>query len=368
MEVFRLWSFFRVFLGLCFVLAVILLSTELFLIFDSDDTPYDGGVEAVDGIQWQDDSVRIKEDENRIFNFLDVDENWKERYSEEEIYYDEVDHILKNLRKPAAYAAKYKLPIILWWTAFTRGNDIKRCKLGECYFTEARKFQTHPRTKAFMFYGTSFTANDLPLPRLGHHEWALIHEESPKNNPILHHQTTIELFNHTATFRRKSDYPLVTQMLSSVAELLKKPRYDIHEKSTGNLASVVYVQSGCNPPSDRDEYIAELMKYIKIDSYGACLHNKDLPEEFKNPLTMDDKGFHDIIAKYKFTLSFENAICEDYITEKLWRPLVLGSVPIYKGSPTVLDWMPNDHSIILVDDFESPKELANFIQKTRWKL
>ena len=152
-------------------------------------------------------------------------------------------------------------------------------------------------------------------------------------------------------------------MLSSLTELLKRPLYDIHEKSISNLAPVVYVQSGCNPPSDRDEYVAELMKYIKVDSYGACLHNKDLPDEFKNPLTMDDKGFHNIIAKYKFTLSFENAICDDYITEKLWRPLVLGSVPIYKGSPTVQDWMPNNHSVILVDDFESPKQLANFIKR-----
>lgn len=152
-------------------------------------------------------------------------------------------------------------------------------------------------------------------------------------------------------------------MLSSLAELLTKPRYDIHDKSTGDLASVVYVQSGCNPPSDRDEYIEELMKYITIDSYGTCLHNKDLPEKFQNPLTMDDDGFHNIIAKYKFTLSFENAICEDYITEKLWRPLVLGSVPIYKGSSTVQDWMPNNHSVILVDDFKSPKDLADFIKK-----
>lgn len=195
----------------------------------------------------------------------------------------------------------------------------------------------------------------------GHHEWALFHEESPKNNPILHHQTTIELFNHTSTFRRSSDYPLVTQMLSSLDDLMKKPKYDVHDKSTNGLAAVLYVQSGCNPPSDRDEYVAELMKYIKIDSYGACLHNKDLPEEFKNPLTMDDEGFHNIIAKYKFTLSFENAICEDYVTEKLWRPLILGSVPIYKGSPTVQDWMPNNHSVILVDEFPRPKDLADFI-------
>lgn len=196
---------------------------------------------------------------------------------------------------------------------------------------------------------------------LGHHEWALFHEESPKNNPILHHQTTIELFNHTSTFRRSSDYPLVTQMLPSLDDLMKKPKYDVHDKSTDGLAAVLYVQSGCNPPSDRDEYVSELMKYIKIDSYGACLHNKDLPQEFKNPLTMDDEGFHNIIAKYKFTLSFENAICEDYVTEKLWRPLILGSVPIYKGSPTVQDWMPNNHSIILVDDFPRPQDLADYI-------
>jgi hypothetical protein len=41
------------------------------------------------------------------------------------------------------------------------------------------------------------------------------------------------------------------------------------------------------------------------------------------------------VARYKFTLSFENAVCNDYITEKLWRPLTVGSVPIYMGSPSV---------------------------------
>ena len=98
--------------------------------------------------------------QTNIYIFLDF-------FFTEGIFYDEVEHALKNLKKPAAYAAKHKLPIIIWWTAFTQGNTIKRCTLGECYFTEARKFQTHPRTKCFMFYGTSFTPNDLPLPRLG---------------------------------------------------------------------------------------------------------------------------------------------------------------------------------------------------------
>jgi len=51
--------------------------------------------------------------------------------------------------------------------------------------------------------------------------------------------------------------------------------------------------------------------------------------------SMDSDEFLHFVARYKFTLSFENAVCDDYITEKLWRPLVVGSVPIYMGSPSV---------------------------------
>ena len=32
-------------------------------------------------------------------------------------------------------------------------------------------------------------------------------------------------------------------------------------------------------PSDRDIYVKALMEHIKVDSYGSCLHNKDLPEK-----------------------------------------------------------------------------------------
>lgn len=69
----------------------------------------------------------------------------------------------------------------------------------------------------------------------------------------------------------------------------------------------------------------------------------------------------DLISKYKFHLAMENAICQDYMTEKLWRPMHVGAVPVYRGSPSVRDWMPNNHSIILIDDFGSPKELAEYL-------
>ena len=50
---------------------------------------------------------------------------------------------------------------------------------------------------------------------------------------------------------------------------------------------------------------------------------------------MDHPDFYKVIAQYKFTLAVENGICDDYITEKIWRPWMLGSVPIILGSPKI---------------------------------
>lgn len=41
------------------------------------------------------------------------------------------------------------------------------------------------------------------------------------------------------------------------------------------------------------------------------------------------------MARYKFIIAYENGVCHDYITEKFWRPLIAGSIPIYFGSPSI---------------------------------
>ncbi len=43
------------------------------------------------------------------------------------------------------------------------------------------------------------------------------------------------------------------------------------------------------------------------------------------------REFLKLLAKYKFVIAIENAVCDDYLTEKLWRTLQLGSVPLYLG-------------------------------------
>lgn len=68
-------------------------------------------------------------------------------------------------------------------------------------------------------------------------------------------------------------------------------------------------------------------------------------------------------ARYKFVLAIENSVCDDYITEKLWRPLIAGVVPIYYGSPSVQDWLPNNNSAILIKEHYDIKKLGELINK-----
>uniref|UniRef100_A0A4W2DSA8 GDP-fucose protein O-fucosyltransferase n=1 Tax=Bos indicus x Bos taurus TaxID=30522 RepID=A0A4W2DSA8_BOBOX len=257
-------------------------------------------------------------------------------------------------------------PIMLWWSPLTgETGRLSQCGADACFFTINRTYLHHHRTKAFLFYGTDFSIDSLPLPRKAHHDWALFHEESPKNNYKLFHQPVITLFNYTATFSRHSHLPLTTQYLEGT-EVLTSLRHLVPLRSKNHLrkslAPLVYVQSDCDPPSDRDSYVRELMTYIEVDSYGECLRNKPLPPQLSNPASMDADGFFRILAQYKFILAFENAVCDDYITEKLWRPLKLGVVPVYYGSPSIADWLPSNRSAILVSEFSHPRELASYIR------
>lgn len=117
------------------------------------------------------------------------------------------------------------------------------------------------------------------------------------------------------------------------------------------------ISSGVNQ-SRREEYLAELMKYTRIDSYGRLFHNTDMGGE--------DQGWDSKVAlysQYKFVIAFENSVLEDYVTEKLYDPLLAGTVPIYLGAPNVEEYLPGDDCVVRADRFDSPKELAQYLER-----
>ncbi|XP_078317391.1 GDP-fucose protein O-fucosyltransferase 3-like isoform X1 [Crassostrea virginica] len=290
----------------------------------------------------------------------------------------------KPLDQKDKYFVHIDHPIILWWTTYGGKSDENiTCGEVQCRVSVDRSLKSHNDTQAIIFYGTSLELADLPLPRNPRHIWALKHEESPKNNDFMFsHEEIVSLFNYTSTFKRQSDYPLPTQYLPNLDYLLVSTMPFVHVDSifvvdvktksrlrkSENLAPVLYVQSDCGASSDRDEFVKLLQEFIPVDSYGECLHNKDLPDHLRFDIAKSMSGmhhddFHKLAAKYKFTLAMENAVCDDYITEKLWRPLRLGSLPIVFGSPKVKDFLPSNKSAILVSDFSSVKELAEFLKE-----
>lgn len=54
----------------------------------------------------------------------------------------------------------------------------------------------------------------------------------------------------------------------------------LKNKLLGSIAPILYIQSDCDTPSGRDYLVEELAQYVKIDSYGKCLNNKEFPKMY----------------------------------------------------------------------------------------
>lgn len=43
----------------------------------------------------------------------------------------------------------------------------------------------------------------------------------------------------------------------------------------------------------------------------------------------------------------ENSVRQDYVTEKIWDGLLAGCIPVYLGSSSVRDMLPDPNSFIM---------------------
>lgn len=83
-----------------------------------------------------------------------------------------------------------------------------------------------------------------------------------------------------------------------------------------------------------------------------------LPPYFKGQVINKDE----IISNYKFCLVIENMSAPSFITEKIFHPIISGSVPIYLGAPNVEKYIPSN-CFIKLNDFKNWNELCKFIEK-----
>ena len=100
------------------------------------------------------------------------------------------------------------------------------------------------------------------------------------------------------------------------------------------------------------KYIFEKIgQYKKIDSAGTYLNNTGKFISISKKVSF--------ISDYKFTLAIENSISNGYTTEKIIHPMLVNSMPIYWGNPSVEEDF-NKKSFICIQDFQS---LENAIEE-----
>lgn len=224
-----------------------------------------------------------------------------------------------------------------------------------CYITHDKSLLNNTKTKAVIFHSSDIQHKYSDFPpnnKLAYNfPWILHSQESPINNFWELDEYKIKMFKYSMTYRLDSDFP-VSYVPSNIIDKITDKHINLNNKRDDVYVS--WVVSNSVAENKRHYYVKELQKYIKVDIYGNYL-------PYRNKKWPKDKTIYDIISTYKFYLSFENSNCDYYITEKLWNPLLTGTVPIVDGPTNYTLFSPSKHSLIKIDDYNNPKQLAEYL-------
>jgi hypothetical protein len=142
---------------------------------------------------------------------------------------------------------------------------------------------------------------------------------------------------------------------------------------SSNALAATWVSATCERHGG---YLGKLMKHMRIDSMGACYRNRD---EGKHPALNvtdldgiwwgkgrplpEERGMRKklIASHYRFFVSLENTILDDYVTEKFYEGFLADAVMVYLGAPNAQAHAPAPHSFVNALDFEGPEALAAFL-------
>lgn len=248
--------------------------------------------------------------------------------------------------------ARSPLLLLLWTWPFNTPVTLSRCSelwpgTADCQLTADRS--VYPQADAVLVHHreVSYQPKKLlpPAPRPPGQRWVWFNMESPIHCPQL--KALDGHFNLTMSYRRDSDIFTPYGWL----EPWPGPPASAPVNLSAKTQLVAWVVSNWRHDSERVRYYQRLRAHLHVDVYGRF--HRPLPQAL-----MAER-----LSQYKFYLAFENSLHPDYITEKLWKnalqawavPVVLGP-----GRRNYEQFLPPD-AFIHVDDFPSPKELAQYL-------
>ena len=244
------------------------------------------------------------------------------------------------------------LPWTRWWgqTWYVGGDGSQHyanCPFNNCKMTHNKAMLE--QADAVMVHMPSIGSGfRFPAKRTANQYWIAVSRESPYTGGGANFALFNGAFNATSTYRTASEIPNPYGFYIKRTHALST---DISNINVKRPKLVAWFVSHCNVQSKRDQFTKQLQKYIPVDIYGRCgtLKCKDHGDCYKM-----------LEREYKFYLSFENAFCADYITEKVWNILKLDIVPVVRGGGDYKAALPPG-SYINVEDFSSVKALADYL-------
>lgn len=132
------------------------------------------------------------------------------------------------------------------------------------------------------------------------------------------------------------------------------------------------ISSICSSKYFDEGHIAriDLLKYFETkDGFKVDVYNADNKHGFKNykgpvsPYVDKSKG----MAQYKYYFMIENNYEKDFITEKIWEPILCESLVFYHGCPNVSDYIDSRAFVqIDVTDFEKTYQIIKTAIEEDW--
>lgn len=288
--------------------------------------------------------------------------------AEASLRFDVLDKKLLNIwsREPVKenvpiYSNSSVKVILLWiekWPVeFAEGRSpfLKAgCPVNNCFLTTDRRFVTSEDVAGVVLHLWWILRSKVLLPERKDYPnarmilWA---NEAPIRHPRGIGRLS-ELVDYIASYRRDAD---IVRTRGSVFPITSGPAKDVEDKE--NLAAnktkmaAWFVSNCASAPSSREQLTKELQRHgVSVDIFGAC-------GKFSCPRENSELCYEMLESQYKFYFSFENSLCNHYVTEKFYSILRYDVVPVTYGLGHELTGVPKD-AYIDVFDFPSVEALA----------
>ena len=234
--------------------------------------------------------------------------------------------------------------VLIWMRPFgyNIAEGCSKFNVKKCQLTEDKTL--YNKTHGVLLHHKEIQENleNLPKePRPWFQKWVWYNMESPENSDLI--PELDDLFNLTSTYRLDSNIPVPYGYLEPVTPEDESFKLPVKDKL------VCWIVSNWNIHLRRIQFYDEMKKHIEIHTYGNAFGNK-----------LSDQDYTKVVSSCKFYLSFENSVYHDYLSDKIYTAMKLGTVPVVLGPSrqNYEDHVPGD-SFIHVNDFSTPKELAD---------